>query len=123
MSMLPVGAHVTLDRPDGALGVGDGLALGDFADQHLAVLGEGDDRRGGARPLGVGDDDGFARFQHGDHRVGGPEVDSDGLTHGYAPCHWSGPVRANRLFCLRSVGTGTARGASLTFLSEREYKS
>jgi hypothetical protein len=42
--LLPVGADVALDRPDGALDVGDRLALGDLADQHLAVLGEGDDR-------------------------------------------------------------------------------
>jgi hypothetical protein len=51
---LPVGAHVALDRADGAIGVGDGLALGDLADEHLAVLGEGDDRGGGAAPSELG---------------------------------------------------------------------
>ena len=47
---LPVGAHVALDRPDGPVDVGDGLPLGDLADQHLAVLGEGDDGRRGPGP-------------------------------------------------------------------------
>jgi hypothetical protein len=41
-----------------------GLALGDLADEHLAVLGERDDRRGGAGALGVGDDDGLAGLEH-----------------------------------------------------------
>ena len=36
------GAHLTLDGDDGAVGVGDGLTLGDLAHQTLAVLGEGD---------------------------------------------------------------------------------
>jgi hypothetical protein len=40
--------------------VGDGLALGDLADEALAVLGESDDRRGGPAALRVGDDDGVA---------------------------------------------------------------
>ena len=35
------------------LRVGDGLPLGDLADQPLAVLGERDDRRGGPAALGV----------------------------------------------------------------------
>ena len=55
-----------LDRPDGAVDVGDRLALGDLADEHLAVLGERDDGRGGARALGVGDDRGLAALQDGD---------------------------------------------------------
>src|SRR6185437_5818398 len=37
-------AHEALDGIDRALGVGDGLALGDLADEALAALGEGDDR-------------------------------------------------------------------------------
>ncbi len=47
-------AHVALHRPDRAVGVGDGLALGDLADEDLAGLGEGDHRRGGARPSLLG---------------------------------------------------------------------
>ncbi len=77
----PVGADVALHRPDRAIGVGDGLALGDLADQDLAVLGEGHDRWGRARTLGVGDDNGIAGLEHADDRVGGTEIDSDGLGH------------------------------------------
>jgi hypothetical protein len=36
-------AHEALDREHRVLGVGDGLALGDRADQALAALREGDD--------------------------------------------------------------------------------
>ena len=78
---LPGRAHVALDRADRAIGVGDGLALGHLADEHLAVLGERDHRGGGARSLGVGDDDGFAGLEDADDRVGGAEVDADGLGH------------------------------------------
>ena len=54
----PARAHVALDGPDRAVGVGDRLALGHLADEDLAVLGEGDDRGRGAGALGVGDDRG-----------------------------------------------------------------
>jgi hypothetical protein len=59
----PGGAHVALDGPDGAVDVGDGLALGDLADEDLAVLGEGDDGRGGPGAFGVGDDGRVATFE------------------------------------------------------------
>ena len=75
-------AHVALDRADGAVRVGDGLALGDLADEHLAVLGERDDRGGRARALGVRDHDGLAGLEDGDAGVGGTEVDADSTTHG-----------------------------------------
>ncbi len=78
----PVGAHVALHRTDGAVGVGDGLALGHLAHEHLARLRERDDRRGGAGTLGVGDDDRLAGLEDGDDGVGGAEVDTDGLGHG-----------------------------------------
>ena len=77
----PAGAHVTLDRPDGAPGVGDGLSFRHLADQHLAVLGERHHRRGGARALSIGDDDRVATLQHADDRVGSSEVDAHGLAH------------------------------------------
>jgi len=72
---------VALDGPDGAVDVGDRLALGDLADQHLAVLGEGDDRGSSALPLGVGDDRGLAALEDGDAGVGGAEVDADSACH------------------------------------------
>ena len=37
ISMGPVGAHVTLDGPERAIGVRDGLALRDLAYEHLPV--------------------------------------------------------------------------------------
>ena len=81
-ALLPAGSHLALHRPDGSAGVGDGLSLGHLADQDLAVLGERDHRRGGARTLGVGDHDGVATLEDGYHRVGGSEVDAHGLAHG-----------------------------------------
>ena len=81
----PVGAHVALHRTDGAVDVGDCLALGDLADQHLTALGEGDDRRRGAGAFGVGDDSGLATLEDGDDRVGGAEVDADCSCHGVLP--------------------------------------
>ena len=77
----PVGAHVALDRGDGAVDVGDRLALGDLADEDLAGLGEGDDGGGGAAALGVRDDGGLATLEDGDSRVGGTQVDTDSACH------------------------------------------
>ena len=76
-----VGAHLTLDGGDGAVGVGDGLALGDLADHALAVLGKSHDGRGGAGAFGVGDDDGFAAFHDGYAGIGSTQVDTDDLGH------------------------------------------
>jgi len=49
---IELAAHQALDGENGALGIGDGLALGDFA--HQPFLGEGDDGRRGAAAFGVG---------------------------------------------------------------------
>jgi hypothetical protein len=73
--------HEALDRVDGVLGIGHRLALGDLADQTLAGFGEGDNRGGGPAPFGVGENLGLSPFQHGDHAVGGAQVDSDDLAH------------------------------------------
>ena len=78
----PVGAHVALDRRNGAIDVGDGLALGDFADEHLARLRERDHRWGGASALGVCDDGGLSALQDGNHRVGGSQVNAYCTGHG-----------------------------------------
>jgi hypothetical protein len=77
----PVGAHLALDRPDRAVDVGHRLPLGDLAHQHLAVLGEGHDGRGGPRALRVGDHRWLAALQNSDDGVGGSEVDT------YRTCH------------------------------------
>ncbi len=78
----PIGADVALDRADGAVDIGDRLVLCGLADQNLTVLGERDDRWGGARSFRVRDDDRLAAFENGDDRVRGPEVDSDRTSHG-----------------------------------------
>ena len=77
----PVGAHVALDRPDGAVDVGDRLVLGGLADQHLAIACKGHHRRCGAGSLRVGDDDRVATLENRDDGVGGPEVDTDRTSH------------------------------------------
>ena len=59
----PVGAHVALDRRDGAVDVGDVLALRGLTDEHLAILGEGNDGRRRSESLGVGDDGGFSTLE------------------------------------------------------------
>ncbi len=68
-----------LHREDGVLGVGEGLALGDLADEALALGGEADDRRRRARPFLVGDDLGRAPLHDRHAGVRGAEVDSDHL--------------------------------------------
>jgi hypothetical protein len=86
-------ADQALDREDGALGIGDGLALGRLADQTFAVIGEGHD--GGRRAHALCIFDNFRRlaFHHGDARIGGAEVDADDLAHVSLP-----------LVCGRSAG-------------------
>jgi len=60
---------------------GDGLTLGDLADELLAYGGEGHDRRRGTSAFRVGDDPGFTAVEEGDARVRRPEVDPDDLSH------------------------------------------
>jgi hypothetical protein len=74
-------AHLTLHGPDGAVGIGDGLPLGDLADEHLGLLGERDDGWCRPGPLGVGDNDGLAPFEGGNDRVRRPQVDTYNLGH------------------------------------------
>ena len=74
-------ADQALDREESALGVGDALPLGGLADQALAVVGEGDDRRRGARALGILDDFRGRSLHDRDAGVGGPEVDADNFSH------------------------------------------
>ena len=63
------------------LRVGQGLALGDLADQALALGREAHDGGRGARAFLVGDDLGGAALHHRDAGVGRAEVDADDLTH------------------------------------------
>ena len=75
-------ADQALDREDGLFRIGDRLALGRLADETLAVVAEGDDRRRGAHAFGVLDDFRSLAFHDGDARIGGAEVDADDLAHG-----------------------------------------
>ncbi|MPM67362.1 hypothetical protein SDC9_114284 [bioreactor metagenome] len=72
-----VGAHLALNRGDGAVGVGDGLTLGNLAHHALAVLGEGYHRGGGAVALRVGNNDSLAAFHHGNAGIGCTKIDTD----------------------------------------------
>ncbi len=99
---LPVGAHVALDRPDGPFDVRDRLPFRDFANQDLAVLGEGDDGRGRPGALGIGDHRGLAALEHAHDGVRGAEVDTD------RSCHVCVPLRSGRPGC--SVLSGTRPG-------------
>ncbi len=73
-------AKKTLDTVEGFIGVGDSLAFCGLADEAFAVLGEGDDRRGGAHAFRVFDDFGLVAFHDGNARVRGAEVDADDFT-------------------------------------------
>ncbi len=77
----PVGTHVTLDRRNGAVDVGDVLALGGLTNQHLAILREGNNGGRRTKTLGVRDDGGFSTFENGDNRVGGSQVNSYCSSH------------------------------------------
>ena len=76
-----VGAHLTLDGGDGAIGVGDGLALCHLAYHTLTGLGECHHRRGGAVAFRVGDNNSLAAFHHGDAGIGGTKVNTDNFRH------------------------------------------
>ena len=77
LHLADLAAHEALDREDRVLRVGDGLALGDLADEPLAVLREADDGRGRAPAFGVRDHDRIAAFHHRDDGVRGAEIDAN----------------------------------------------
>ena len=79
--------------------VGDGLTLGDLADELLAHGGEGDDRMRGAIAFRVGDDLGLTAVEEGDARVRRPEVDPDDLSHDTVG---PSPLRAPRVDSTRA---------------------
>jgi len=76
---------VALDGADGAVDVGDGLALGDFADQNLAGLAESHDRRRGASAFGVHDNGGLATFKRCDAGIGSTQIDANCASHIWSP--------------------------------------
>src|SRR6202020_1702001 len=74
-------ADEALDRSYGVRRIGDGLALGGLSDQHLAILGEGNDGRRGAITLAVLDDFGLAALHDRDARIRRTEIDTNHFTH------------------------------------------
>ena len=74
-------AHEALDGEDGVRRVGDGLALGDGADETIPASRERDDGRRRAAALGVLDDRRLTALEDRHTAVGGSEVDSDRLCH------------------------------------------
>jgi hypothetical protein len=74
-------AHEALDREDRVLGVHHRLPFGDGADEAVAGVGEGDDRRGRTPALGILEDGRLAALHHGDAGVGRAQVDPDRLCH------------------------------------------
>ena len=75
-------ADEALDREEGPLGIGHRLALGGLADEALAIIAEGDDRRGRPHALGVLDDFRCLAIHYGDARIRGAEIDPNDLSHG-----------------------------------------
>ena len=78
-------ADEPLDAVDRVLRVGQCLAFRDLADQPLALVGEGDDRRGRTRAFLVGNDLGRSALHDDDARVRRSEIDTNDLTHCNAP--------------------------------------
>jgi hypothetical protein len=67
---------VTLDRRNGAVNVGNGLALCGLSNEYFAILGERNYRGGSAETFSVSDNGGLATFEYGDDRVGRSEVNA-----------------------------------------------
>jgi hypothetical protein len=67
---------VTLDRRNGAVNVGDGLALGWLSNEYFAILGERNYRGGSTETFSVSDNGGLATFEYGNNRVGCSEVNA-----------------------------------------------
>src|SRR4029077_3957785 len=91
-------ADEALDGEEGPLGIGHRLALGRLANEALAIVSEGNDRR--RRPHAFGILDHFRRFaiHYGDARIRGAEIDPNDLSHGphilLAAAGWLGPEGA-----------------------------
>jgi hypothetical protein len=79
-------ADQALDGVQRVARVGDRLALGAGADEDLAVLLVGNDRRRGACTFAVLDHLGGVAFHDGHARIRGAQVDADDLAHGVCSC-------------------------------------
>ena len=73
------------------VGIRHRLTLGRLADETLAVVGEGDDRRRRARAFRVLDDLGARPFHDGHAGIGRAEVDADNFGHIVVPFAFESP--------------------------------
>ncbi len=74
-------AHEALDAIDGVLRVRDCLALREGSHEALAVLRDGDDRRGRALAFSVLEHAGLAALHDGHCRVGRSKINTEYLCH------------------------------------------
>src|SRR5207302_7169853 len=74
-------SHEPLDREDRVLRIGNGLPLRHLPNQPLPSLRKADDRRSSPPTFFIRNHLGFAAFHHRDHRVRGPQVNSNNLAH------------------------------------------
>ncbi|EGP45431.1 putative NAD-specific glutamate dehydrogenase [Achromobacter insuavis AXX-A] len=79
---LELAADQALHRVQRVARVGHGLALGGRANQRLAVVHVGDDRRGGAGAFGVFDDLDLTAVHDSHAAVGRAQVDANNFAHG-----------------------------------------
>src|SRR5262249_27830816 len=87
-------ADQALHREEGALGIGDRLALGWLADEAFAIVRKSNDRGRRSHALRVLNDLGSFAVHDGDARIGRAEVDTDDLSHDsilFSAAGWSGP--------------------------------
>ena len=76
-------AHEAFDRIKRIFRVRHRLSFGDLADETISVLGKSDHRRCRASAFRICDNDRFAAFHNGDHRVCRTKIDSYDFAHFY----------------------------------------
>ena len=78
-------ADQALDGNRSVLPIGDCLALRNLTNQPLAALGKGDNRRGGAAALTVGENQNLTVYGNCDARVRGPQINANNSAHSGSP--------------------------------------
>mmetsp|Transcript_7468 Transcript_7468/g.31055 ORF Transcript_7468/g.31055 Transcript_7468/m.31055 type:complete len:765 (+) Transcript_7468:164-2458(+) len=121
--LLEAAADEALHGEERVLGVHHALALGDLADEAVAVLGVGDDGGGGAAALGVGHDGGGTTLHGGDRGVGGAEVDADDLLGDDAQRHGLRGAAAHGGARLERLGVAGEAVDADRFLAEASHGS
>src|SRR4029077_766365 len=86
-------AHEALNRINGILRVGHRLPFGHLPDQSLPRLGDRHDRRGSPSALLVGDINRLTTLHHGNHRMGGSQVNTNNFAHNCLASSKTRPIR------------------------------